>query len=320
MLERRDILAIGAMGGFATAVPVSARKLAAPKRIALWPKAVPGPAPSGLKETFTERSTKLAITDRSLKGVTAPWLEMVTPTKANGAAIISLPGGGYRHLAWDKEAIDIARWLATKGVTSFALAYRLPHDGWDGGPMTPLADAQRAIRLVRSRAKDWGINPNRIAVTGFSAGGHLCANLAAQFGLKAYPPQDEIDTLSARPNLAAPIYPAIMVDKLGAALPAGESLFGKPLSTEQFALHSPHLNVRDDAPPHFLLHAEDDPLVSADHTLALRAALRAKKIPVETHLYAEGGHGFGIRNTKGLPVEGWPERLLAFGKSTGWII
>lgn len=186
--------------------------------------------------------------------------------------------------------------------------------------MTPLADAQRAVRLVRSRAKEWGIDPNRIAVTGFSAGGHLCANLAAQFGLKAYAPQDEVDGLSARPDLAASIYPAIMVDSLESALPAGEGLFGRPLSTEQLALHSPHLNVRDDAPPHFLLHAEDDPLVSPDHTLALRTALLAKKIPVETHLYAKGGHGFGIRNTKGLPVEGWPERLMAFGKSTGWII
>ena len=185
--------------------------------------------------------------------------------------------------------------------------------------MTPLADAQRAIRLVRSRAKEWGIDPNRIAVTGFSAGGHLCANLAAQYGLNAYELQDEIDTLSARPDLAAPIYPAIMVDKLGAALPAGDSLFGKPLSAAQLALHSPHLNVRDDAPQHFLLHAEDDPLVTPDHTLALRTALLAKKIPVETHLYAKGGHGFGVRNTKGLPVENWPERLMAFGKSTGWI-
>lgn len=319
MLQRRDILAIGATGMLAAAVPVSARKPAAPQRIMLWPNGAPEPVPSGLKETFTERSAKAAITDRSLKGVTAPWLEMVRPAKPNGAAIISLPGGGYRHMAWDKEGLDIARWFAARGVTGFSLAYRLPHDGWGGGPMTPLADAQRAIRLVRSRAKEWGIDPNRIAVTGFSAGGHLCANLAAQFGLKAYEPQDEIDRLSARADLAAPIYPAIMVDKLGAALPAGEGLFGKPLSATQLALHSPHLNVRDGAPPHFLLHAEDDPLVSPDHVLALRTALLAKKIPVETHLYAKGGHGFGIRNAKGLPVEAWPERLMAFGKSTGWI-
>ena len=320
MLDRRDVLAIGATGALSAALPVSARKPAPSQRIALWPNGAPEPVPPGLKETFTERSINRTIMDRSLKGVTAPLLEMVTPAKANGAAVISFPGGGYRHMAWDKEGLDIAHWFAARGVTGFALSYRLPHDGWKGGPMSSLADAQRAIRLVRSRAKEWGIDSNRIAVTGFSAGGHLCANLAAQFSLKAYEAQDEIDRLSARPDLAAPIYPAIMIDKLGESVPAGESLFGKPLSAAQLVLHSPHLNVRDDAPPHFLLHAEDDPVVTPDHTLALRNALLAKKIPVETHLYAKGGHGFGIRNTKGLPVESWPERLMTFGKSTGWII
>ena len=319
MLRRRDMLAIGATGALASTVPVSARKQAVPERLALWPKGPPEAVPSGLKEVFFERSSNPAIIDRSLKGVSASWIEMFRPAKSNGAAIISLPGGGYRHMAWDKEGLDIARWFAARGVAGFALAYRLPHDGWNGGPMTPLADAQRAVRLVRSKAREWGIDPNRIAVTGFSAGGHLCANLAAQFGLKVYEPQDAADAHSAQPDLAAPIYPAIMIDKLSGALPAGQGLFGKELTADQLALHSPHLNVRDDAPPHFLLHAEDDPLVSADHTLALRAALLAKKIPVETHLHAKGGHGFGIRNTKGLPLEGWPERLMAFGKSTGWI-
>lgn len=320
MLERRDILAIGATGALAAALPVAARKSgAASQRITLWPKGPPEPVPASLTESFTERSSNAAVVDRALKGVSAPWLEMFRPAKPNGAAIISIPGGGYRHMAWDKEGLDIARWFATRGVTGFALAYRLPNDGWAGGPLTPLADAQRAIRLVRSRAPEWGIDPNRIAVTGFSAGGHLCANLAAQFELKTYETQDDVDRQSARPDLSAPIYPAIMIDKLSAALPAGQSLFGKELSAEQLTLHSPHLNVRDDSPPHFLLHAEDDALVGPEHSLALRTALLAKKIPVETHLHSKGGHGFGIRNTKGLSLERWPEQLLAFGKSTGWI-
>jgi acetyl esterase/lipase len=319
MLERREILALGATGALAAALPVSARKPVDAQRIAIWPNGPPEPLPAALAESYTERSSNPVVLDRALRGISAPWLEMVRPAKPNGAAIISIPGGGYRHLAWDKEGLDIARWFAARGVTGFALAYRLPHEGWSAGPMTPLADAQRAIRLVRSRAVEWGIDAKRIAVTGFSAGGHLCANLAAQFNLKVYTPQDDIDELSARPDLAAPIYPAIVIDQLSGALPAGQSLFGKELIVEQLALHSPHLNVRDDAPPHFLLHAEDDPLVGPEHTLALRAALLAKKIPVETHLYAKGGHGFGIRNTKGLALEGWPEQLLAFGKSTGWI-
>lgn len=320
MLGRRDILAIGAATGLLAATATSAHENVARERIKLWPKGPPEPVPPGLVETFTERSTHPTITDRALKGVRDPWIEVARPVRPNGAAIIAIPGGGYRHMAWDKEAIDIIQAFAAKGVTGFALAYRLPHDGWRNGPLTPLADAQRAVRIVRAQSKKWGIDPARIAVTGFSAGGHLCANLAAHFDLAAYSVQDEHDSVSSRPDLAAPVYPAIMIDKLSAALPEGQSLFGPPINAEIAALHSPHLHVRDDTPPHFLLHAEDDPLVGPDHTLALRAALVRAKIGVETHLYAKGGHGFGIRNTAGLPVAAWPDQLLAFGKTTGWII
>lgn len=320
MLHRRDLLAIGATSALAAAFPVSAEKHQVPERVALWPKSLPEPVPPNLREGFTERSSDPALSDRSLKGVAAPWLEMFRPARPNGAAIIAMPGGGYRHLAWDKEGLDIARWFAAHGVTSFALAYRLPNDGWQGGPATPLADAQRAMRLVRANAAEWGIDPWRIAVTGFSAGGHLCANLAAQFALPTYAKQDGIDDRSARPDLAAPIYPAIAIDKFERMFPTGQGLFGKILDAEQLALHAPHRNVPDNAPPHFLVHAEDDPAVSPDHSLALRAALLARKIPVETHFYAKGGHGFGIRNAKGLPVEKWPEMLLDFGRSTGWIL
>jgi acetyl esterase/lipase len=320
MLGRRDILALGAATGLLATTSVSAQKGAARERITLWPKGPPEPIPPGLTQIFTERSTNPAMLDRALKGVSAPWMEVVHPAHPNGAAIIAIPGGGYRHMAWDKEAIDVIQAFAAKGVTGFALAYRLPHDGWRDGPLTPLADAQRAVRIVRAQSKHWGIDPSRIAVVGFSAGGHLCANLAAHFDLPAYAAQDAVDSLSARPDLAAPVYPAIMVDGLSAALPKGQSLFGGPITDEVAALHSPHLHVGDQTPPHFLIHAEDDPLVGPDHTLALRAALVRAKIPAETHLYAKGGHGFGIRNTAGLPVQAWPEQLLAFGKTTGWII
>lgn len=320
MLGRREILALGAATGLLGATAASAYKSAERERVTLWPNGPPEPIPPNLVETFTERSTNREITDRALKGIRDPWLEVARPANPNGAAIIAIPGGGYRHMAWDKEAIDIIEAFAAKGVTGFALAYRLPHDGWRDGPLTPLADAQRAIRIIRAQSKKWGIDPSRIAVTGFSAGGHLCANLAAHFDLPVYAAQDENDSVSARPDLAAPIYPAIMVDKLSAALPEGQSLFGRPIKAEVAALHSPQLHVSDKTPPHFLLHAEDDPLVGPDHTLALRAALVGANIRVETHLYARGGHGFGIRNTTGLPVQAWPEQLLAFGKTTGWII
>jgi acetyl esterase/lipase len=319
--DRRNLLGMGlAAGALVASGPAwAARGSTEPLRIPLWPKGAPEPVPAGLSETLSERSKDPAVRDRALRGVIEPRLELFLPKRGNGAAIIAVPGGGYRHMAWDKEGLEIARWFAGRGIAGFALAYRLPHEGWAGGADTPLADAQRAVRLVRANAAAWGIDPGRIAVVGFSAGGHLVTNLAAQSARPVYLEQDAADRLSARPDLVAPIYPAIMVDRLSGALPRGETLFGRPMDAETLARHSPHLHAREDSPPHFLVHAEDDPLVGPEHTLALRAALRAKGIAVDTHLHAKGGHGFGIRHTRGLPLADWPERLIAFGRSIGWI-
>ena len=321
MLDRRDLLGLGLAAGAMSALPSRAADKAAPgpQRIPLWPRGAPEPVPAGLAETYLERSQDPALRDRALKGVRSPWLDHFPAVQGNGAAIIAIPGGGYRHMAWDKEALDIAAWFAARGIAGFALAYRLPNDGWGAGLDTPLADAQRAVRLVRSRAAEFGIDPRRIAVVGFSAGGHLTANLAAQFARETYAAQDQADRESARPDLAAPIYPATLIAELAAFVPANEPLFGRKMDSAEMAHHSPHLQVPADAPPHFLVHAEDDPLVGPEHSLALRAALKARKVPVETHLFDRGGHGFGIRNTAGLPVADWPNRLIAFGRTTGWI-
>lgn len=319
-LGRRQFVGISAaMGTLASRSAIAADLKSVPQRIPLWPEGLPEPVPAGLKETFEDRAKKRAAPDRALTGVSTPWLEYVAPKCATGAALIAIPGGGYHHMAWDKEGLDIARWFAARGVASFALAYRLTQEGWANGLDAPLADAQRAVRLIRNRAAELDIDPGRIAVVGFSAGGHLTANLAAQFDRATYIPRDAADRMSARPDLAAPIYPAVMLERLAAAMPAGQRLFGAPMSAQTLALHSPDQQARNDAPPHFLVHAEDDPLVGAEHSLALRGVLSAKKVPVETHLFAKGGHGFGVRNTVGLPVADWPERLLAFGRTTGWI-
>jgi acetyl esterase/lipase len=320
MFDRRDLLGLGlAVGAVAATGPALAATPRGRLRIPLWPDGAPEPVPAGIAERLTERSTDPKVRDRALTGVTAPWLEAFKPTKPNGAAIIAVPGGGYRHMAWDKEGLEIAARFAVRGVSAFALAYRLPNDGWSGGGDTPLADARRAVQLVRANAAVWGIDPGRIAVVGFSAGGHLVANLAAQHLREVYPPRDAIDQLPARPDLVAPIYPAVMIDALTKALPAGQSLFGQQIDAATAVRHSPHLQARADSPPHFLVHAEDDPLVGPEHSLALRAALRAKGVSVETHLHAQGGHGFGIRHAQELSVADWPEHLLKFGRSTGWI-
>lgn len=319
MLDRRDLLGLGLVAGVTAAAGPALATPQGSLRIPLWPNGTPEPVPAGITERLTERSTDPKIRDRALTGVSAPWLEAFQPKRPNGAAIISVPGGGYRRMAWDKEGLEIAAWFAARGISAFALAYRLPNDGWNGSGDTPLADARRAVQVVRANAGTWGIDPDRIAVVGFSAGGHLVANLAAQHAREVFPPRDAIDRLSARPNLVAPIYPAVMIDQLSKALPPGQSLFGQAIDAEIAARHSPHLQTRADSPPHFLVHAEDDPLVGPEHSLALRAALREKGVSVETHLHAQGGHGFGIRKAQGLSVADWPEHLLKFGRTTGWI-
>lgn len=320
-LDRRDLLGVGLSLGLATMARPTLAEIARTqgKPIPLWPEGTPEAIPSGLTERLTERSKDPQVRDRALTGVTAPWMEAFRPKRPNGAAIIVVPGGGYRHMAWDKEALDVAAWFAAHGVAAFAFAYRLPNDGWSGGADAPLADIRRAVQVVRAHAADWNISPDRIAVVGFSAGGHLVANLAAQHARDVYFARDVIDQISARPDLVAPIYPAIIIEKLARGLPADQSLFGRAIDAETTARHSPHLQARTDSPPHFLVHAEDDPLVGPEHSLALRAALRAKAVTVETHIYARGGHGFGLRSAANLSVKDWPEHLLAFGRTTGWI-
>ena len=239
------------------------------------------------------------------------------PDRPNGAALLLMPGGGYRHVVVDKEGYEMARWAAARGFTCFVLFYRLPGEGWAAGPDVALSDAQRAMRLIRHRARDYAVDPERVSAMGFSAGGHLCADLAARFAARTYEPVDEADTLSAKPHSAAPIYPVMSMDPAVTHAGSREKLLGPNPTAALEAAHSPDRNVPADAPPHFILHAEDDAAVPVENALLLRAALKATGIPVETHLFAQGGHGFGLRNTIGKPVEAWPELWRAWARTVG---
>lgn len=281
--------------------------------IDLWPGAAPG-APATLPvETVKERSKDPAYNDRYVLGMSRPRMAVFRPEKPNGAAVLITPGGGYSWVVIDKEGYEMARWLAARGVTAFVLFYRLPHEGWAAGPDTPLQDAQRAMRIIRSRASRYGVDPKRVCAMGFSAGGHVCADLLARFGAQVYAPVDAADRLSARPDAAAPIYPVVSMTLPAAHAGSRKNLVGESASPERERTHSPHLHIRADAPPTFLLHAEDDPSVPLANTLLLREALLAAKVPVETHLFPDGGHGFGLRLSKGKSVEGWQEIFWAWG-------
>lgn len=327
-LDRRSLIAAGlsaglsARAGAQTPPPVASAGLPPglpqpTETIDLWPGSVPG-APSGpLVETVAERSADPLVNDRAVFGITRPRMAVFRPDRPNGAAVLITPGGGYRWVVVDKEGYELARWLTARGFTAFVLSYRLPGEGWASGPDTPVADAQRAIRLIRFRASDYAITPEQISAMGFSAGGHVCASLSTRFAADVYRPVDAADRLSARPHSAAPIYPVISMDPAIAHAGSRRLLLGPSPTAELEARCSPDRTVPADAPPHFLLHAEDDDSVPVENTLRMRAALKARGIPAETHLFANGGHGFGLRKAIGKPVEAWPELWRAWARTVG---
>jgi len=283
----------------------------------LWPSLAPGMPANPPLETVTERSTNPSIRDRAMQGITRPRLHVFRADHPNGAGVLLFPGGGYHHVVVDKEGHEMANWLAARGFTAFVLFYRLPGDGWAAGPDVALADAQRAMRVIRHGASGFGLAPDRLATMGFSAGGHLCADLAARFAAHTYDAVDAADVLSARPFCAAPIYPVVSMRRDIAHAGSRRLLLGEAAGEALEAAHSPDRNVPDDAPPHFIVHAEDDAAVPVENSVLLRAALRAKGASVETHLFRSGGHGFGLRGTIGKPVGSWPELWRAWALSIG---
>lgn len=228
-----------------------------------------------------------------------------------------MPGGGYRHVVVDNEGYDVARWLAARGFAAFVLFYRLPGDGWAHGANVALADAQRAMRLIRAHAGEFAIEPDRVAVMGFSAGGHLCADLATRFDAVIYDEVDTADRKSAQPLCAATIYPVVSMSLPDAHSGSRQRLLGRAPTEEIARAHSPDRNVPANAPPFFIVHAEDDRAVPISNALALRAGLRQRSIPVDTHLFADGGHGFGLRKVAGKSVAAWPELWSAWAMKAG---
>jgi acetyl esterase/lipase len=239
------------------------------------------------------------------------------PAIPNGSAVLVMPGGGYRWVVIDKEGYEVARWLSARGYTVFVLFYRLPGEGWKAGPDVALADAQRAIRLIRQRARDYGILPERVAAMGFSAGGHVCGDLATRFATLVYDAVDSADGLISRPDAAALIYAVQSMRAPIAHAGSRALLIGKDASAERERAHSPASNVTRQTPPCFVVHAEDDPTVPVDNSLEFRAALKRAGVPVETHLFTNGGHGFGLRRAMGKPAEAWPDLFARWTATQG---
>lgn len=318
-VNRRTVLLAALSTGLATrANTLPATEPSSPDDVLeLWPNGAPGAADDPPRETIVERSTDARLRDRAVTGITNPHLHVFRPVSPNGAAVLVMPGGGYQRVVIDKEGYEIGRWLSARGYTVFVLFYRLPGDGWDAGPDVSLSDAQRAMRLIRSRAAAFDIEATRVVAMGFSAGGHVSTSLATRYDAQTYVAVDSADGLSARPLAAAHIYPVVSMSAPVAHQGSRRNLLGDDPSPALEHEYSSQNNVTAETPPCFLLHAEDDASVSVENSLEFRAALKASGVFVETHLFTHGGHGFGLRKAAGKPVAIWPELFVKWAGSVG---
>ncbi|MDB5456038.1 MAG: hypothetical protein JWP92_1623 [Caulobacter sp.] len=322
-LNRRGTLA-SLLTGLAAAVAsrAAARQASAPladptEVLPLWPGDAPGGAKVTAAETLVDRTVAGGLRDRAVSHIRKPTLTVFRPAKPNGAAVMLAPGGSYERVVMDKEGFEMARWLSDRGYTAFVLLYRLPGDGWASGPDVALQDAQRAVRLIRARAGAMGFDPARVAIMGFSAGGHVAASLTTRFDAKVYDRIDAADDLSARPDLSALIYPVITMRPDKVHMGSRNQLLGANPTEAAIAAYSPESGVTAAVPPVFQLHAADDKTVPVENSLLMFAALRAQAIPTELHVFEEGGHGFGLRGVVGKPVAAWPALFETFAKRHG---
>jgi acetyl esterase/lipase len=270
--------------------------------IALWPDgaAIARPEATGPEEATYAKEKVAGRLPKGIRNVTRPTMTIYSPRGANtGTALMVYPGGGYQALAIDLEGTEVCDWATAKGITCVVLKYRVPQKWWHADchcqrrpdPFLPLQDAQRAMVLLRQRATRLGIDPHRIGVVGFSAGGHLVTAISNATG-RAYAAVDAADKLSARPDFAMPIYPGHLWSGEGGGGEARVDLFDfDPIAA--------------DGPPAFIVAAEDDPVDDVRNSVAYFLALKAKKVPAEMHLYAHGGHAFGVRPTD-QPISRWP--------------
>ncbi|MDE1916716.1 MAG: alpha/beta hydrolase [Sphingomonadales bacterium] len=282
--------------------------------IPLWPGEAPG-APAKLpKPAYEQRSSDAGFDDRWLTGIAHPTIEVRRPAFQDGSAVLIIPGGGYGFLSIDNEGEEQARWLTERGVTCFILYYRLPGEGWANRQVVPLQDAQRAMRLIRSRAGEFGIDPARVAVLGFSAGGHLAGSIATRFGEATYTPVDAADHLSARPDLVGMIYPVVTLAQPFVHAGSRDALLGAGASEAERRAGSVENLVSESTPPVFLTASSDDGLVPIANSMAMYGALLAKARPCEFHGFDKGGHGFGVRLPKTTPASAWADLFYAYGR------
>ncbi|QIF03756.1 alpha/beta hydrolase [Roseimicrobium sp. ORNL1] len=282
----------------ALAASVATAHAADPVIVKLWPKGAEEPA--GFKAE-PEKSEKKADGIERTSNVSDPTITVFRPEKPNGTAVLVCPGGGYSILASEHEGTMVCDWFLKKGVTPILLKYRVPRRDPQDPSKYPLQDAQRAMGIIRHRAAEWGINPERIGILGFSAGGHLTVMTTLHPNERTYTQDPALDKEDVTPNFSIPVYPAYLVTK-----------------EDTFKL-LPEITVTKKSPPMCLVHAHDDKgTTSASASALLYLEYKKLDLPAELHIYTKGGHGFGMK-VKNEPVDQWLERVGEWMTSMGWM-
>lgn len=321
-MDRRMVLAGAATLGAAAAAGLAspAKAGAAGERMTPWPpretfKLWPG-LPPGVPGRLPPAAPSMnGPKDRRelwLRGVAEPTLSVYRPVHPNGIGVMLIPGGGYNFVSVQNEGMHPAHALTAQGFTAFVLNYRLPGEGWENRAFVPLQDAQRAMRLIRRNSPKWRVQPGKLAVLGFSAGGHLAATLMTLANERLYELADDAERFSPRPECVGLAYAVTTLTVVPPNSASRANLLGPDPTEALINRLSPDRHVTAQTPPLFLAHALDDPIVPVDMSLAMLAAARGAKVPVEAHFYEHGGHGFGIAPDPKSPPHGWMDLYMRF--------
>jgi len=280
----------------------------APATITLWPEGHLPQTVSGPELVGNEGSAMGAVTR-----VSQPRMEIHRPAQPNGTAVLILGGGGYFRIQVGTAARPMAQWLASIGVTTAVLYYRMPADGWPAS--APFADGQRAMRLLRANADALGIDPTKIGVMGASAGANLAGILATRFDHDFYPALDASDRLPSRPDFLAMLYPVVTLKPPYDTTRSRRELATQPDAVEAYSVEG---HVRRDMPPVFLAHAADDRIADVGHSLLMFQAARAQDVPAELHIFDRGGHSWGL-GRPGTQVAQWPRLFATWARAHGFM-
>ncbi|NWF89065.1 MAG: alpha/beta hydrolase [Ignavibacteriaceae bacterium] len=277
----------------------------------LWEKSIPNHNGNKIEETY--ESTDII----RIQQVDKPSIEVFLPAKKNrtGEAVVICPGGGYRIIAYDWEGKDVAKWLNSNGIAAIVLKYRLPHTQNNiEGRLSPFLDLQRAVRLTRFYAERWNINPNKVGIMGFSAGGHLASTLGTHFQDNFFA-SDNIDSISCRPDFMILMYPVITFNEPHLHVGSRKFLMGENPDKRLIYYYSNELHVNEKTPPTFLTHAEDDGAVPVENSLMFFEQLKKHNVPAEMHIFPKGGHGFSLA-TGNESLSAWTDLCIKWIRNT----